>query len=242
MKIKINLKDPLKWQFMKAPSNLAELNLAKKAFDRDMMLKFAEHLKSQVLSNSFLLEKRRATFDLIDSLIAANPRNFKYVIDGMNILLKKRYSSSRKLNLRNLLELIDKESQCLVVLRDHVKVYDYFAGFKNVEFVYMDSYLEDDKFSLYAAMRSNIADGGYLVSNDYMGNHLPHNELGHMAKVWLRHKRVTTDHRLEELIYSDVCELRVQSVGKYGEKWFVPCKDVNKIGEECIYLLMLTRK
>jgi hypothetical protein len=213
-----------------------ELGLPRKTFDSEALLRAADALREIVLSHSYLDKQKRAALDHIDHLVNSNKNNFKYVVDGMNVFMDSKKSDNRQrvANLHKLLRLLNDQT-CLVILREHVRIKpSEFKCFQNVEFVFLNHHLEDDKFMLYAAMKSNLRLTTHLISNDYFGNNLPQNEHGYAIKWWLMHQRVMFDSSRQKLFPQPYCFIRVQPIPGDLKRWLVPCVELTDVGSEFI--------
>jgi hypothetical protein len=205
--------------------------LPRKSFDPEGLRRAGDALREDLLSSGYLRKQKQAALDHIDNLVKLNKNNWRWIVDGMNVILngKSKNYRDRIGNLKKLLELLD-DGTCLVVIREHVRIEPSdFKQFKNVEFVFLDSHMQDDKFLLYASMRSNLRQFTRFISNDYMCNNLPLNEHGYALRWWIMHQRVTFDKLKRKLYSQPNCFTRVQPIpgGGKDRKWLVPSIEPN---------------
>jgi hypothetical protein len=236
-------------------TDIGQINLpAKTLIDKATRDRLADGIKINVLSlEDYLRDEKQVGFDIIDLIIQSNVNNFDYLIDGMNVYYRSRNSiqTHRVLMIDNLIEVLgqlEKDAHILVILRDHVREKskdERFSQFKNLEFVFLHQHIEDDKFLLYAALKSNKP-GCYLITGDEMSNNFPKNEDGYIMSKWFLNQRINfTDVSSTLLRYPLKCPIKVQPITddqSSAKRWFVPCTLKTKGSFQYFSLNELKRK
>lgn len=200
-----------------------QLGLSKAHFDPQELHKVADKLKENELQVEYDKELKLITFDQMDKILAESDKNFKYVVDGMNVLFYKEHSLNVDA-IHKLVELI-KGEKSLIIMREHVKfIKKELYLDENVRFVFLRNQFNDDRFVLYSALKSSMCNDLHLITMDRMSNHTKIDSVGYTLQRWLMQKRIDFNDSFTRLLYIPECEIKVQraSVKDSTSTWFIP--------------------
>jgi hypothetical protein len=220
-KMKSKLENNSAWKLKWVP--LSELNsrIKPKIYDKKALKIVSDTLRESILSENFFTKEKLKNLQIIDDII---DQDFKFIIDGLNIyyLTNNHFLE----NLKHLFNLV-KHEKCLVVIRKHVNIRLIdLSKMPNIRFLITEDCLEDDKFLLYAALRSE--NRTYIISNDLYSNHhnIIYNEHGYLFKRWLQNSLVEFTP-YDGLIFPPRFDLKVQKLtdNPIEQEWLIPCID-----------------